>query len=161
MERFFVTPIRDEGKPYWMANFPGERPAGSRKARPRRQKKFSKFEDAQRFLEDARAEYFREKRVRLACNRELMGDVMRAIQILSDVPGATMTKAAKLLKECRSSQERRGGKFEEPKDRWIELSPRIYLGVVSEARRLGMRVEDLVSGILWGYLVEESGKREC
>jgi hypothetical protein len=65
-----------------------------------------------------------------------------------------MEAAARLLKGCRSSRERRGGKFEEPKSRQVELSPRAYLGLVHEAREYGMSLNDLVNGIVWGHLEE-------
>jgi len=112
-----------------MANYPGERPAGSRKARPRKQRMFARREDAEEFLMEVRREFFQRGRVELGCDKELHSDVMRAVVILADVRGATLTTAAKLLKECRSAQEHRGGKFEEPRDRKIELSPRAYLGL--------------------------------
>ena len=126
----------------------------------RRQNMFLDRERAEDFLEEARREFLNTQRVDLAKDRLFHCDVLRAAKILSDVPGATMEAAAALLKECRSSRERRGGKFEEPVGRRIELSPRVYLGIVNEARWRGMRVEDLVSGILWGYLAEESRKRQ-
>ena len=67
-----------------------------------------------------------------------------------------MEAAAALLKECRSSRERRGGKFEEPKSRQVELSPRAYLGLVHEARQNGVGLTDLLNGIVWGHVEERS-----
>jgi hypothetical protein len=70
-----------------------------------------------------------------------------------------MEAAARLLKECRSSRERRGGKFEEPKSRQVELSPRAYLGLVHEAREAGLRLSDLVEAIMWKHIEERSRRR--
>jgi hypothetical protein len=120
---------------------------------------FARREDAEEFLMEARREFFQKGRVELGCDRELHSDVMRAAEILADLSGATLTTAAKLLKECRSSRERHGGKFEEPKSRQVELSPRAYLGLVHEARQSGMGLSDLVNGIVWGHLEERSRRR--
>ena len=95
----------------------------------------------------------------LGGDRLLHRDVLRAVEVLNDVPGATMEAAARLLKECRSSRERRGGKFEEPKSRQVELSPRAYLGLVHEAREAGLRLSDLVEGIMWKHIEERSRRR--
>jgi hypothetical protein len=81
---------------------------------------------------------------------------MRAIEVLMDVPGATLEAAARLLKECQSSRERRGGGFVEPRDRKVELSPRSYLGLAHEARECGMSLSDLLNGIVWGHIEERS-----
>ena len=117
---------------------------------------FARREDAEEFLMEVRREFFQRGRVELGCDKELHSDVMRAVVILADVRGATLTTAAKLLKECRSAQEHRGGKFEEPRDRKIELSPRAYLGLVNEARETGLRLSDLVEGIVWRHVEERS-----
>ena len=87
---------------------------------------------------EKRREFLSRSRVNLGGDRILHRDVLRAVEVLIDEPGATMEAAARLLKECRSSRERRGGKFEEPKSRQVELSPRAYLGLVHEARQSGM-----------------------
>ena len=142
-----------------MANYPGERPARNHRARPRKQRMFARREDAEEFLMEARREFFQKGRVKLGCDRELHSDVMRAAEILADLPAATLTTAATLLKEYRSARERRGGKFEEPKSRQVELSPRAYLGLVHEARQSGMSLSDLVHGIVWGHLEERSRRR--
>jgi hypothetical protein len=162
MKRFYITPIRNAGKAGragWMVDYAVKDPERRGKWK-RRQNMFLDRERAEDFLEEARREFLNTQRVELAKDRLFHCDVLRAAKILSDVPGATMEAAAALLKECRSSRERRGGRFEEPMDRKIELSPRAFLGIVNEARRRGMRVEDLVGGILWGYLDEESRRRQ-
>jgi hypothetical protein len=156
MQRFYLTAVKDKGRPYWMANYPGERPVGSRRARPRKQRMFAQRVAAEEFLEAARREYFQRGRVELAYDRELHSDVLRAVKILADMPGATLSDGALLLRECRSSRERRGGGFEEPRDRMIELHPRLYLGMLNQARNRGMRLRDLVSGVLWGWIEEEN-----
>jgi hypothetical protein len=122
----------------------------------RRQNMFLDRERAEDFLEEARREFLNTQRVELAKDRLFHCDVLRAAKILSDVPGATMEAAAALLKECRSSRERRGGKFEEPKSRQVELSPRAYLGLVHEARQYGVSLTDLLNGIVWGHIEERS-----
>lgn len=108
MQRFYLTAVKDKGRPYWMANYPGERPVGSRRARPRKQRMFARKEDAEAYLLEAQREFFQRGRVELACDREAHSDAMRGLEILSKIPGATLTKAALLLVECRSARERRG-----------------------------------------------------
>ena len=68
-----------------MANYPGERPVGSRRARPRKQRMFAQRVAAEEFLEAARREYFQKGRVELAYDRELHSDVLRAVKILAEV----------------------------------------------------------------------------
>jgi hypothetical protein len=143
-----------------MASYPGERPTGSKRARPRKQRMFARREDAEGFLAEARREFFQTGRVELAYDRELHSDFLRAAKILREIPGTTMTAAATLLRECRSSRERRGGNFEEPKSRQVELSPRAYLGLVHEARQSGMSLTDLLNGIVWCHIEERSRRRK-
>jgi len=139
-----------------MANYPGERPAGNHRARPRKQRMFARREDAEEFLMEARREFFQGGRVELGCDRELHSDVVRAVELLADVPGASLTTAARLLLECRSIRERRGGGFVEPQDRKVELSPRSYLALAHEAREAQMSIGDLLNGIVWGHIEERS-----
>jgi hypothetical protein len=87
-----------------MANYPGERLAGSHRARPRKQRMFARRADAEEFLMEAQREFFQRGRVELGGDRELHSDVIRAVGILADVPGATLTTAAKLLKQCVGSR---------------------------------------------------------
>jgi len=58
-----------------MANYPGERPAGSHCARPRKQRMFARREDAEEFLMEARREFFQKGRVELGCDREITGHI--------------------------------------------------------------------------------------
>jgi hypothetical protein len=93
------------------------------------------------------------------CNEQGMGPfVVAPEQPPAAAHGRPIPKkeAPKPPLECRSSRERRGGKFDEPKSRQVELSPRAYLGLVHEAWQSGMNLSDLVNGIVWGHLEERS-----
>jgi len=162
MKRFYITAIQNAGKVGrvgWMVDYAVRDP--ERKGRwKRRQNMFLDRERAEDFLEEARREFLNTGRIDLAKDRLFHCDVLRAAKIMSDIPGATMEAAAALLKECRSSRERRGGKFEEPKSRQVELSPRAYLGLVHEARQSGMSLTDLLSGIVWCHIEERSKRRK-
>ena len=162
MKRFYITAIQNAGKVGrvgWMVDYAVRDP--ERKGRwKRRQNMFLDRERAEDFLEEARREFLNTGRIDLAKDRLFHCDVLRAAKIMSDIPGATMEAAAALLKECRSSRERRGGKLEEPKSRQVELSPRAYLGLVHEARQSGMSLTDLLSGIVWCHIEERSKRRK-
>jgi hypothetical protein len=95
--------------------------------------------------------------IRFGKDPVLRRDAMRAAKLVSDagLPSGSLTAGVRLLMECRSSEERRGG-FTEPRDRKVELSPRAYLGLVNEAREAGLRLNELVQGIVWHHLKERS-----
>jgi hypothetical protein len=154
MQRFYIRPVQNKGRLAFQVNY-GEIDAESRRWR-RRQNLFWDPGLAEEFLLEKRREFFSRSRVNLGGDRILHRDVLRAVEVLLDVPGATMEAAARLLKARRSSRERRGGKFEEPKSRQVELSPRAYLGLVHEAREYGMSLNDLVNGIVWEHIEERS-----
>lgn len=157
MQRFYIRPVQNKGRLAFQVNY-GEIDTESRRWR-RRQNLFWDPGLAEEFLMEKRREFFSRSRVNLGGDRLLHRDVLRAVEVLMDVPGATMEAAARLLKECRSSREQRGGKFEEPRDRKIELSPRSYLGLVHEARECGISLNDLVNGIVWGHIEQRSRRR--
>jgi hypothetical protein len=154
MERFFVTPVQDRGKPYWMASYPGERPRRGY-ARRRKQKKFAKREEAESFLLEAQREYVARGRVELAHDRQLHYDLMRAVKILADVPNGCLETAAHLLRMCRSAREFRGGTYEVPTCRQVELEPRTFLLCNNEARRCGILLGDMVNRIILMWLEHE------
>ena len=157
MQRFYIRPVQNKGRLAFQVNY-GEIDTESRRWR-RRQNLFWDPGLAEEFLMEKRREFLSRSRVNLGGDRLLHRDVLRAVEVLKDVPGATMEAAARLLKECRSSRERRGGKFEEPKSRQVELSPRAYLGLVHEAREAGLRLSDLVEAIMWKHIEERSRRR--
>ena len=155
MQRFFVTPIKQEGRRYWVANYPGEREPWSprtvprkRKAAPRKQKKFNSLERAQEFLAMAKREWTRRGGVELAYDREFHHDVMRASEELAGIAGGTLWKASKIFKRCASWREYRGGGFEAPLDRRVELGPRIILALDREARAHNTTLAIAAEGII-------------
>jgi hypothetical protein len=77
---------------------------------------------------------------------------------LATVPNASFEVAAWLLKLCQASRELRGGKYEAPKCRQIELEPRAFLGC-DKARSAGIALKDLVNGILLQWLEREAEAR--
>jgi hypothetical protein len=123
---------------------------------------FSTQARAEEFLELVKREILVEGELRFGKDPILRRDAMRAAKLVSEagLPTGSLTVGAQLLIGCRSSQERRGGGFEEPRDRKIELSPRSYLGLVNEAREAGVRLSDLVEGIMWKHLEGRARRRE-
>src|SRR6516165_845765 len=154
MQRFYIRQVQNKGRLAFQVNY-GEIDTESRRWR-RRQNLFWDPGLAEEFLMEKRREFLSRSRVNLGGDRLLHRDVLRAVEVLNDVRGATMEAAGRLLKECRSSRERRGGKFEEPKSRQVELSSRAYLGLVHEAREAGLGLTDLLNGIVWGHVEERS-----
>jgi hypothetical protein len=140
-----------------MVSFPGQLPVGSRKARSRKQKMFAKREEAEAFLALKRREYLQGKRT-ILWDAEQHMDALRALEILSDVPGASLEKGAMMLRLSRSRWERRGGGYEAPaaSDRRVELSPRVYLAVANEAERRGVSIWQACEGIILGWLEAEA-----
>jgi hypothetical protein len=95
----------------------------------------------------------------LAGDRLLHCDVLRGLEILATVPNASFEVAAWLLKLCQASRELRGGKYEAPKCRQIELEPRAFLGCDNKARSAGIALKDLVNGIVLQWLEREAEAR--
>jgi hypothetical protein len=156
MQRFYVTPVLDGGRQYFMANFPAERKPWSRKAAGRKQKKFSKREAAEAFLEEAKREWVRKGGVKLGFDREAHYDFMRAMEVIADIPKGTLEKAALVYRMCVSTKELRGNGYEASLERKVELSPRLYLGCVNEAKRRGVSVREAAEGMLASWLEAEA-----
>ena len=164
MRRFLLTAVRDVGRPgkiYWMASYPKEGPKGRAGSTPRKQKKFADKEEAEIFLEQQRKRYEEKWRWEYWSDTRLRNDIARAVGILSEIPGGSLEVAAGVYVECRSAQEWKAAKgYKGPKKVEMELSGRLKQGLGNVARRRGMRIEDLVSGILWGFIEEESREAE-
>jgi len=161
MTRFKIYAVRQrwrKGSPLaWLVNY-GEPDQGGKWRR--KQTMFSTQARAEEFLELVKREILVEGELRFGKDPVLRRDAMRAAKLVSEagLPSGSLTVGVQLLLECRSSQEKRGG-FLEPIDRWIELSPRSYLGLVNEAREGGLRLSDLVEGIMWKHIEERSRRR--
>ena len=159
MTRFKIYAVRQrwrKGWPVaWLVNY-GEPDQGGKWRR--KQTMFSTQARAEEFLELVKREILVEGELRFGKDPVLRRDAMRAAKLVSEagLPSGSLTAGVRLLIACRSSQERRGGGFVEPRDRKVELSPRAYLGLVNEAREAGMRLSDLVEGIAWCHLEERS-----
>ena len=137
-----------------MASYPGERPQRGY-TRRRKQKKFARREEAEAFLAEAKREYIATGRIELAHDRQLHYDLMRAVKILADVPNGRLETAAHLLRMCRSAREFRGGTYEVPTCRQVELEPRTFLLCNNEARRCGISLGDMVNRIILMWLEHE------
>jgi len=164
MRKFLLTAVRDASRPgkvYWMASYPKEGPKGRAGSTGRRQKKFADKEEAELFLERQRKRYEERWRWEYWSDTRLRNDIARALGILSEIPGGSLEVAAGVYVECRSAQEWKAAKgYKGPKKVEMELSGRLKQGLGNVARRRGMRIEDLVSGILWGFIEEESREAE-
>ena len=156
MQRFFVTPVSDHGRQYWLANYPSDKEPWSRRARGRKQKKFTSRSAAEAFLAEAQREFIRKGGVSLANDRDLHYDFMRAAGLIADIPGGRLETAAHLLKMCRSAREMRGGRYEAPRNRQIELDPRPFLACQNEARRCGVTVAEMANRIVLMWLEREA-----
>ena len=159
MQRFFVTPVLDRGRQYWLANYPSDKEPWSRRARGRKQKKFTSRSLAEAFLAEAQREFIRKGGVSLANDRDLHYDFMRAAELIADIPGGRLETAAYLLKMCRSAREMRGGRYEAPRSRQVELDPRPFLACQNEARRCGVTVAEMANRIVLMWLEGQASAR--
>ena len=163
MTRFTVTEVSQDGRQYFMANYPAERSWKAAKAagrkQNRKQKKFSKREAAEAFLAEVKREWIRKGGVKLGIDPEAHYDFMRAAEVICAIPNGTLEKAALVYRMCHSAKEKRGGVYEAPLDRKVELSPRTYLGCVNEARKRGVSLGEAVEGILAGWFLEEAERQ--
>jgi hypothetical protein len=120
---------------------------------------FWNLEKASAFLEEQKREQANSSWAFLAGDRLLHCDILRALKVLATVPNASFEVAAWLLKLCRAARELRGGKYEVPKSRQIELDPRVFLGCDNKARLEGIALKDLVNGIVLQWLEREAETR--
>ena len=141
-----------------MANYPSDQKPWSRRAPPRKQKKFAKLEEAEVFLAEAKREWVRRGGVKLGYDRELHYDFMRAVEELAGVAGGTLWKAALVYRQSVSWREYRGGKYEVPINRKVELSPREFLMVDGEARRMQATVGEALAKIIGWWVEKEAVK---
>jgi hypothetical protein len=116
------------------------------------------LEKAKAFLEAAKREWVSKGGVELAWDREFHHDVLRASEEIADIPGGTLWKAAKVYRRCRSLRELRGGGYEAPCDRRVELTPRDFLAVDGEARRLGTSIGEALGGIVRWWVEVQANK---
>ena len=141
-----------------MANYPRDRKPWNRKRIERKQKKFSKLEEAEAFLEEAKREWVRKGGVRLGYDRDLHYDFMRAVEELAGIAGGTLWKAALVYRQSVSAREYRGGKYEVPIDRKVELNPREFLVVDGEAGRMQTTVGNALAMIIGWWVEKEAVK---
>jgi hypothetical protein len=162
MQRFYVTPIKNRGYQAWMVSYPGERKAGSRKARPRKQRMFFDRSRAEAFLRGVEREFVMRKKLLLGQDGEAHMDAIRALEVLAGIPGASLESAAWLLRQCVSSKELRGGGYVVPVNREIKLEGRIFIGLRNAAERQSRSIGSVVEEALWEYLQRQSWLlREC
>lgn len=159
MQKFCVTPVLDHGRQYFMVSWPGKREPWSRCAPKRQQKKFNSLERAESFLAEVKREWIRNGGISLAYDQVLHYDVMRAAQLLVDLPGSSLEKAAELLWMARSARELRGNKFVAPRDRTLQLDPRPFLLVQNQARERGITLGEMLNAIVLMWAENEAGRR--
>lgn len=139
-----------------MASYPSSGPVGRNGSTGRKQKKFVRREDGERFLEREKERYKERWGWEKWGDGRLREDAGRAVEILSTIAGGTLEKAARVYEECRRAQEW-GQKREGTEENGvIELSERLGLGVGRLAARRGMSKGDLVAAVLWAFIEQES-----
>jgi hypothetical protein len=159
MRRYYIVEVKNKGRNAWVTNYPTKDYAGGRLRWKRRQNMFWNLEKAQAFLQEQKREQANNGWTVLASDRLLHCDVLRALKILATVPNASFEVAAWLLKICRGARELRGGKYEVPTNRQIELEPRAFLGCNNKARSAGIALKDLVNSIVLQWLEREAQAR--
>ena len=95
----------------------------------------------------------------MATDRELHYDFMRAAEVIADIPGGRLETAAHLLRMCRSAREMRGGRYEAPRNRQVQLDPRPFLACQNEARRCGLTIGEMANQIVLMWLEREGSSR--
>ena len=139
-----------------MANYPATGPQGRCGSTGRKQRKFVDKEKAELFLARQKKQYEERWNWKYWSDTRVRNDVIKALSLISGIAGATLTAAARVYVECRSAQEFRRGTGEEGEKRSLELSARLGSGLGRLAARRGISIEDLVAGILWGFIEKES-----
>jgi hypothetical protein len=158
MNKFYVTPILQEGRQCYMANYPIARVRGEKGPWRRKQKKFSQLGAALEFLEGAQLEWERSGGVSLKYDRQLHYDLLKAQRILAGVPNSSLELASRVYRSCASRREYRGGRFEAPTDRRLELSPRGILALQGKARAWNCSVSQACERVLWQWLELEAAR---
>jgi hypothetical protein len=149
MQKFLINAIKDyAGRKYWVVNYPGDRSPRSRKPAKRVQKKFNSLEKAEEFRKEIKREWTKTGKIRLGLDPELHCDVMRAVKVLSEVPNATLERAAYVFMQCVSAREKRELRYEVAINRRVELSPRIFLMVQNEAQSRKVSISEATEGLL-------------
>jgi hypothetical protein len=149
MQKFLINAIKDyAGRKYWVVNFPGNRLPRSRKPARRVQKKFNSLEKAEEFLKEIKREWTKTGKIRLGLDPDLHCDVLRAVELLSEVPNGTLERAAYVFLQCVSGHEKRGMGYEVAINRRVELSPRFFLMVQNEAQCRKVSISEATEGLL-------------
>ena len=141
-----------------MANYPRERKPGERGPWRRKQKKFLRLEDAEAFLEAERRRWEKGSGARFMYDRLVVYDLVRAQRILAGVPGSSLELASRVYRSCASRREYRGGRFEAPTDRRLELSPRGILALQGKAREWNCTLSQACETVLWQWLELEAAR---
>jgi len=133
-------------------------PSVRRRNRARKQKMFTREQDALIFMDQCRCALRRDRGALLISDAESYWDAVRAREVLRGHPGTSLELAAHLLVLCKSTKERRGGSFEAPAERTVKLESRVWLGLEDWCKREGWNVGNLVAKLLWKFLEEEAEK---
>ena len=90
-------------------------------------------------------------------------DALEALKTLRDESGPwqnRLRRAAALYKLCCEEQEKKVARgYSEPLSRGIELQPALFRAVCRLARQKGVDLNDLVAGLMWRFVKEESEKQ--
>jgi len=148
MKGFYLYPVKNGGRAYWMVEYGEKIGRGKWK---RRQNMFADRGRAEEFLERVKREVLSKGRIEFGTDRALHGDAMRAAAMVREngLPSGSLTTAMWVLLQCRSAREYQGGRYEVVADRKVELNPRTFLGVTNVAREMGCSLKDVVEGAIW------------
>jgi hypothetical protein len=153
MRKLSLLPVTLDGRRYWEVTVP-LRPVG------RKQVRFKSKVDAEKYFRACKVELRRTGRVDLLSHRQSIVDAIEALRMLKGVKDRKKLRhAAALLLEAEAAIGKLRGEvpaapYTEPASRAVELSPGLYAILTGLARRKGMSLYDLVSGMLQRYVKE-------
>jgi hypothetical protein len=124
--------------------------------------KFTTKEAAEAFVEEARREWICAGRIELSTDPKLHFDLMRAVKLLvrSAVKSWSLERAVHVYLQCRAAREIawRDMRYEVPRERTIQLSPRFFLMAQNEAREWKVSLTEAVERLLSEVAVARADK---
>jgi hypothetical protein len=160
VRRLKLSPVRyPENRHLWRVEIPAG-PLG------RRYSTFARKSDAEKFFKAAKRELKRTKTVSFLTSPHKLFDAIEALRMLEGISGrCKLRRAAALYALCCEEHEKRTGDrakakpYSAPQSRGIEIHPGLFRGLDRLARERGVDLNDIVAGLVWKFVQEESEKR--